>query len=116
MNWAVRNPAGTRLDSSLVNKQVAQQLEDQSYLLVAFLLTLKTCQTRRGRMRVFTATSSRMGVWRRGRVLEAPRKHLVSPTRGFSQESRGRRVCSTASRPVRNRGRPRPEDMSSLSS
>ena len=25
-NWAVRNPAGTRLDSSLVNKQVVHSL------------------------------------------------------------------------------------------
>ena len=25
-NWVVRNPAGTRLDSSLVNKQVALEL------------------------------------------------------------------------------------------
>ena len=30
-NWAVRNPAGTRLDSSLVNKQVVVQYKIVDY-------------------------------------------------------------------------------------
>ena len=46
-NWAVRNPAVTRLDSSLVNKQVAeckQMVSIQEHLVYILQPTVHTAQ------------------------------------------------------------------------